>query len=306
METEQKPKTPPKRWRFPFWPAKSANKSFDMTNEAITLHNDAFDSRESAYGSHYKGVTSHPPVRGRGWAYPDTPRSLPRTSVWTTNEITIMTPMDPAPRHHCLIYKGAPSKHLPALAASMREKLRQNHRCLYLNSPPMVAGLRSYLAAAGVEVAQEVARGRLILTSDQQHLADGSFDIDRMLMTLENLLNNSLRDRYTGLWAVGDMTWELGPLRDPARLLEYEWRLEKMFHQRPELSGICQYHADTLPREMMRQSLLVHPSIYVNQTLSLINPYYLHSEARANEPDHSASLDPVISRLCESGDLSQA
>ena len=218
----------------------------------------------------------------------------------------IMSAMHSSPRHQCLIYQGAPSKHLSALAQTMRDKLWQNYRCLYLNSPPMVAGLRCHLAATGVDVAQEVAKGRLILSSDQQHLADGSFDIDRMLNTLDNLLSNALRDRHPGLWAVGDMTWELGPLRDPARLLEYEWRLEKIFRQRPQLSGICQYHADTLPRELMRQSLLVHPSIFVNQTLSLINPYYLHSEAHANVADHSASLDPVITRLCESGDLGQA
>jgi MEDS: MEthanogen/methylotroph, DcmR Sensory domain len=214
--------------------------------------------------------------------------------------------MEPTPRHQCLIYKGAPSKHLPALAEAMREKLRQNYRCLYLNSPPMVAGLRSYLAAAGVEVAQEVAKGRLMLSSDQQHLADGSFDIDRMLRTLDNLLTSSLRDRYKGLWAVGDMTWELGPERDPARLLEYEWRLEKIFRERPELGGICQYHADTLPRDLMRQSLLVHPSIFVNQTLSLVNPHFLHSEARANGADHSAELDAALTRICQSADLGQA
>jgi MEDS: MEthanogen/methylotroph, DcmR Sensory domain len=215
--------------------------------------------------------------------------------------------MEPQPRHHCLIYQGAPSKHLPALALAMRDRLRQNHRCLYLNSPPMVAGLRSYLAATGVDVAHEVAKSRLILSSDQQHLADGSFDMDRMLQTLQRLLDNALRDRYAGLWAVGDMTWELGPENDPARLLEYELRLEKIFQQRPELSGICQYHADTLPREMMRQSLLVHPSIFVNQTLSLINPYYLHSKVRANESAHSATLDAAVTRLCQSGgEISEA
>jgi hypothetical protein len=217
----------------------------------------------------------------------------------------MMTSMQPAPRHQCLIYKGAPSKHLPALAEAMREKLQQNYRCLYLNSPPMVAGLRSYLAAAGVDVAQEVARGRLILSSDQQHLADGSFDIDRMLRTLENLLDNALRDGYAGLWAVGDMTWELGPELDPARLLEYEWRLETLFHQRPELGGICQYHADTLPRSLMRQSLLVHPSIFVNETLSLINPHYLYSEEHAHQPAHAAHLDAAVARLSQSGEFDQ-
>jgi hypothetical protein len=46
--------------------------------------------------------------------------------------------MQPSPRHQCLIYEGAPSKHLPALAAIIHDKLQQNHRCLYLNSPTMV------------------------------------------------------------------------------------------------------------------------------------------------------------------------
>jgi hypothetical protein len=214
--------------------------------------------------------------------------------------------MQPAPRHQCLIYSGPPSRHLPALASTMREKLRENYRCLYLNSPAMVAGLRSYLAAAGVDVAREVAKSRLILSSDQAHLTNGSFNIDLMLQGLENLLNNALRDRHTGLWAVGDMTWELGMEKDPARLLEYEWRLEKMFHQHPELNGICQYHADTLPRELMRQSLLVHPSIFINQTLSLINPHYLYSEERANKPDHDEHLDAAVTRLCQSGDFTPA
>jgi hypothetical protein len=229
--------------------------------------------------------------------------NLPRHKVRRgPHPVTIKITMQPEPRHQCLIYSGPPSRHLPALADTMREKLRQNYRCLYLNSPSMVAGLRSYLAAAGVDVAREVAKSRLILSSDQAHLINGNFNMDLMLKALENLLNNALRDRHTGLWAVGDMTWELGMDTDPARLLEYEWRLEKIFRQRPELGGICQYHADTLPRALMRQSLLVHPSVFINQTLSLINPHYLHSEERANEPDHSDTLDAALTRLCQSDD----
>lgn len=214
--------------------------------------------------------------------------------------------MEPAPRHQCLIYTGAPSKHLPALAVTMREKLRQNYRCLYLNSPPMVAGLRSQIAAAGVDVAQEVARGRLILSSGQQQLAGGCFDMNLMLQTLENLLTNALRDRCVGLFAVGDMTWELGYEQDPAVLLEYEWRLEQIFRRRPELSGICQYHAGTLPRSLLRQSLLVHPSIFVNETLSLVNPHYLNAEAHIPRPNHSAELDDALTDLCQPGEPTSA
>ena len=64
--------------------------------------------------------------------------------------------MQPSLRHQCLIYSGSPARHLPAMAALMRRKLEERHRCLYLDSPPMVAGIRSYLSAA-VDVARERA-----------------------------------------------------------------------------------------------------------------------------------------------------
>jgi hypothetical protein len=209
--------------------------------------------------------------------------------------------MEPALRHQCLIYEGAPSRHLQALAALAREKLRQNYRCLYLNSRPMVAGMGSYLAAAGIDVTHEVGHGNLILSSDQQHLADGRFDVERMMHTLEDALHQALRDGYVGLWATGDMTWEMGSEKDFPKLLQYECRLEKFFRGHPELSGICQYHADTLPREAMRQGLLVHPSIFISETLSLLNPHYIHPESLTHAVPENSELDSAIDRLCEPG-----
>ncbi len=209
--------------------------------------------------------------------------------------------MEPLPRHQCLIYEGAPSRQLPALAARTVEKLGQNYRCLYLNSAPMVAGMRSYLAAAGVDVAHEVEKASLVLSSDQSHLVGGQFDVERMIRTLEEAIQQALDDGYDGLWATGDMTWELGPERDRWRLLEYEWRLEKLFRTHPQLSGICQYHADTLPRDLMRQGLLGHQSIFVSETLSLLNPHYVLPESFTLGAAENAELDSAVSHLCQHG-----
>jgi len=185
--------------------------------------------------------------------------------------------MDPASRHQCLIYEGPPSRHLAALAEVVRQKLNENKRCLYLNSEPMVAGMRSYLAAAGVDVPHETANAKLVLSSERHHLADGrQFDVDQMIRALEGALKQALKDGYQGLWATGDMTWELGPDKDFSRLLEYEWRLEEFFRANPQLSGLCQYHVDTMPRHVARQGLQSHSSVFLNQTLSLINPIYQH------------------------------
>ena len=178
------------------------------------------------------------------------------------------------PRHQCLVYTGAPSTQLRALAVTMRERLEANWRCLYLNSPPMVAGISSALAAAGVDVEHERRKGSLLLVSDQSHLKDGRFDPDIMLGRLRTEIADALADGYVGLWASGDMTWEFGPERDFAKLAEYERGLEALFLAQPALSGICQYHADMLPDEAVHQALTLHPTLYVNETLSRLNAQY--------------------------------
>ena len=185
--------------------------------------------------------------------------------------------METGSRHQCLIYEGAPSRHLPVIAAALRQNLKQNHRCLYLNSPPMAAGMASCLAAAGIDIAYECGRGSLILSS-VQHFVDGKFDIDRMIRSLDDSANQAMKDGYAGLWASGDMAWEFGSSLELDTLFEYERRLEDLFVRQPGLSGVCQYHAGTLSSEATRIGTLVHRSIFVSETLSVINPYYQRPE----------------------------
>ncbi|MGC2620364.1 MAG: MEDS domain-containing protein [Acidobacteriaceae bacterium] len=209
--------------------------------------------------------------------------------------------MRPATQHQCLIYDGAPSRQLPAIATVIREKLEKNHRCLYLNSRPMVAGMRSYLAASGVDVTLEVAKHSLVLSSDQSHLTGGKFDVAGMMATLEDAFGMALHDGYAGLWASGDMSFEMGHEKDLKKLLAYEWRLEEFLRTHPAMGGICQYHAATLPREMLRHGLLVHPSLFVNETLSMMNPHYLQPEFVTPEAAHRAELKAALARLCATG-----
>ena len=178
-------------------------------------------------------------------------------------------------RHQCFIYKGSPSQQLPVLARILKNKLHEGYRCLYLNSAPMVAGMRSTLAAMDVDVV-EVSKDSLILSSDPAS-PGGDFNSEVMLGTLESQLDQAIKDGYKGLWASGDMTWEFGPEKDFSKLMEYELGLESLFRRRKELCGICQYHHDTLPQDAMRQGLLMHPALVVNETLKIVNPHYLKS-----------------------------
>lgn len=205
--------------------------------------------------------------------------------------------MEHESRHQCLIYEGAPSQKLPILAFILKRKLDEGYRCLYLNSAPMVAGMRYTLAAMGMDVAYELAKARLVLSSEPAS-ASWTFNSEVMLGKLEDSLDQAISDGYKGLWATGDMTWEFGPDKNFSELLEYELGLEEIFHRRKELCGICQYHQDTLPLEAMRQGLLTHPSIVINDTLSRINPHYLKAGGNAGLNPTAYELDAMISNLC--------
>jgi hypothetical protein len=178
------------------------------------------------------------------------------------------------PRHQCVIYEQSPSNHLLSLARTLIGNLKAYRRCMYLNSPAMVAGMRCCLAAEGLDLNAEIEKGSLILTSDQGHLLNGLFDVDRMLTMLQIAMQKALADGYKGLWASGDMTWEFGSERNFDKLLEYERRLEEFMQTNDALSGVCQYHRETLPATAIEVALCSHRAIYVNETLSRLNPRY--------------------------------
>lgn len=193
------------------------------------------------------------------------------------------------PRHQCLIYEGSPSAQLPAMAAMIRRKLEEGYRCLYLNSRPMVAGVRFYLAAMGSDVESELSRNRLVLSSEPVVSAEGDFDGVRMLEQLGHALDMALNDGYRGLWATGDMLWEFGSEKNFPKLLDYEYGLETLMARRPELCGVCQYHQDVLPNDVIRQARLTHPALFINETLSRVNPdYVLRASSGSQKADIAA------------------
>jgi H2-forming N5,N10-methylenetetrahydromethanopterin dehydrogenase-like enzyme len=56
----------------------------------------------------------------------------------------------------------------------------------------MVAGMRSYLAAAGLDVAEESLRGSLVLSSDRDYLIDDRrFDLEGMMQSLQDALKEA-------------------------------------------------------------------------------------------------------------------
>jgi hypothetical protein len=183
------------------------------------------------------------------------------------------------------------------IAAIIKDKLNEGYRCLYLNNPSMVAGMHSALSDMGVNVADEIAKTSLELSSEPVVSVGEKFNGKQMLNKLEASVDQAIMDGYEGLWASGDMTWEFGPDKDFSELMEYEIGLEELFNRRKQLSGICQYHKDTLPEEAMRKGVLVHSRMVTSQTLSQLNPHYLKSSWPIDSY-RTQQIDEMIAVLC--------
>ena len=204
------------------------------------------------------------------------------------------------PRHQCILYEGSPFKQLERFAALVAHKLRERHRFVFLNNPAVIAALRSHLAALGIDVVHELDEGRLILSSDNRHLANGRFDAGKMLDLLATTVDHAVRAGYEELWVSGDMTWEFGAEKDFTKLLEYEFALDLFVRQRPCLHGICQYHQDTLPPKVILQGIYCHESLYINVTLSRDNPYFVPSQSVVEHLSElpGADVHAMLTQLC--------
>lgn len=135
--------------------------------------------------------------------------------------------------------------------------------------------MRAYLTSAGADVSEAVFHKRLLLSSDQSHLLNGIFDPESMIRMLDAAAKCAVEDGHAGLWASGDMSWEFGSHRDFSKLVEYERGLEGLFAIHPTLRGVCQYHVDMLPEDVVGICMDLHPTIYVNETLSMLNESYI-------------------------------
>jgi hypothetical protein len=51
-----------------------------------------------------------------------------------------------------------------------------------------------------------------------------------------------------------------------------------------------------LPQDAMRQGLLVHPGIVINETLTIVNPHYLKSSWPADQETNN-TLDEMLASL---------
>lgn len=202
--------------------------------------------------------------------------------------------------HVCTLFSSR-EEQLSAAIEYIQQGLKRHERCLYVCSEQTPDEFRAALATAGIDAAQQEAKGALvILTKESGHLEGGSFSPSRMISMLRNAVENALKDGFEGLCAAGDMTWLLDEAPGSEQLAEYEALLNHFYRSHRAL-GLCQYNRRRLPAAALDHGLATHPTIRIAGPILLTNPYYELPElarSRVSNADGVAErIDAVTTAL---------
>lgn len=198
--------------------------------------------------------------------------------------------------HVCTLFSSA-EEQLAAAIEYIRQGLERQERCLYVCGEQTPAEFRKALNAGGIDVAQEEARGALVLlTKESGHLKGGSFSASRMITMLKSAVEDALRDGFEGLCAAGDMTWLLDDAPGSDEIAEYEALLNHFYKSNKAL-GLCQYNRRQLPATVLDHSMATHPTVRIEGPILLTNPFYelpeIAKSRKANPDGVDARIDSV-------------
>ncbi len=124
--------------------------------------------------------------------------------------------------HLCLIYENS-AEQLAVVVPYIRNGLARGERCIYIADDVAIKEVIQPLAAAGVDVEQESQRGALWLRTWQDtYLQSGGYVPQAMIESVRQAEVDALKDGFSGMRLVGEMTWALGPEPGCERWIEFE------------------------------------------------------------------------------------
>ncbi|HVL40076.1 MAG TPA: MEDS domain-containing protein [Fimbriimonadaceae bacterium] len=125
----------------------------------------------------------------------------------------------------------------------------------------------------GIDVDTAQQSGQLeVKVWEDAYLKDGYFDGDRMIRTLEAVLNGS-RGKYPLVRLMGNMEWALEALPGVNDIVEYEAKLNYVLPKYPD-PVVCVYDLNKHSGSVIMDILRTHPLVIVGGVLQE-NPLYI-------------------------------
>ncbi|HVJ92221.1 MAG TPA: MEDS domain-containing protein [Labilithrix sp.] len=199
--------------------------------------------------------------------------------------------------HYCGIYRTDEERHA-LMIDFVREGLLRNEKILHIVDLHTAAKLKSVLAKAELVIEPLLDTGQLvILTGKDSYVRNGQFEPESMIDLLGTETDEALSEGYTGLRAIGEMTWALAGEPGAERLIEYESRLNDFFPGR-KCFALCQYDRRRFDAEILLDVLCAHPNVlYGCDAFDNSRLYYVPPQTFLGGDRQRAMLDRWLENL---------
>jgi len=168
--------------------------------------------------------------------------------------------------HACAFVNG-PVEERETIEPFFVEGMRQGHKAVYIVDPAKREEHEARLA--------EHAPSKDLLdvtTWHEAHLKGGSFDQERMMASLEELIAEHAKTGRPPMHLVGQMGWIFSSPPGIEQLVEYEATVNEILN-RGRTPTVCVYDVRRLSGSMMMDLLRAHPLTVMNGVLH-DNPFY--------------------------------
>jgi hypothetical protein len=171
--------------------------------------------------------------------------------------------------HACAFVKG-PDEESAVIDPFFVEGFRRGEKAVYIVDPTRRDHHEARLRAAAPAELVDVT------TWDDAHLKGGTFDQDRMMASLEEMIRDHAAAGHPPMRLVGQMGWIQAKPPGIEQLVAYEASVNEVLN-RGKTPTICVYDVRKLSGSLMMDLLRAHPLTVMNGVLHE-NPFYTAPE----------------------------
>jgi hypothetical protein len=182
----------------------------------------------------------------------------------------------PAGSHICQVFSTDEERD-QLLCSYVTAGLQNHERCAcFTDHLPGTAQSAWAAASADGNGSGEPGAALLLRGTAEAYFAEGRFDPERMLASVEAFHAGAMATGYRAARVIGEMSQEVEKLPGGSRLLEYEAKVSLMLREHP-VTAMCQYDARDFDGGSIMEILRVHPLLVVRGFV-VRNPFYVPAE----------------------------
>ncbi|MDB5842592.1 MAG: sensory transduction histidine kinase [Herminiimonas sp.] len=183
--------------------------------------------------------------------------------------------------HVCAFFDSRKEEY-EVLAPFFKDGLDNGEKTIHIVDPALLQDHLQQLKAHGIDADGCQACGKLdVLSWDDVYLAGGTFNQDRMVAAIDDVIAAGREAGFPKIRIMGNMGWTLKGSPGTDEVVEFESRVNEVLARTKQLA-ICVYDMSKISGALMMDILRCHPLTLIGSVIHE-NPFYTPSEQLVEE-----------------------